>query len=186
MKIRWDAGTYSGNNQVNVAVTLFSTGKIRFDYGSGNTLLGSPTVGISAGDGTHYTLLNGYNGQATLTNANSVELNPTIPTSYAETPGSGNLFYTSGGGIAQNWHGDDTYFSYTLPFTFSFFGTNYTSVQVSTNGFLQFSGPNYAGDADQHTDRVPKQRPHRPAVGRSADRPDPATTSSSIRRWRIR
>ena len=47
-------------------------------------------------------------------------------------------------GVAQGWHADDAAFSLALPFAFPFYGTSYTSVQVSTNGFLQFTG---AGDA---------------------------------------
>jgi hypothetical protein len=34
--------------------------------------------------------------------------------------------------------GDDAYKAVTLPFTFNFYGTNYTSVNVCTNGFLNF------------------------------------------------
>jgi hypothetical protein len=69
--IRWAATTYSGGYPVNVAVTLYPDGRIRFHYGSGNTGL-SPTIGISAGDGTNY-LLSTYNNASTLTNANSHE-----------------------------------------------------------------------------------------------------------------
>ncbi len=52
-------------------------------------------------------------------------------------------------GTAQNWSGSDTYFNLTLPFAFTLYGTSYTQVQVSTEGFLQFaeSGTTgYAGD----------------------------------------
>jgi len=50
------------------------------------------------------------------------------------------------GGVAQNWRGINTYFNYTLPFSFAFYGKTYTTVSVSTNGYLQFAGPDYAGD----------------------------------------
>jgi len=42
------------------------------------------------------------------------------------------------GGTAQNVKGDDTGKSYTLPFGFSFYGTTYTSVNVSSNGLMRF------------------------------------------------
>src|SRR5205814_1787619 len=34
--------------------------------------------------------------------------------------------------------GDDQTKAFTLPFTFTFYGTNYTSVNVCSNGFLNF------------------------------------------------
>jgi parallel beta-helix repeat protein len=69
--IRWDATNEADDSDVNVAVTLFNTGEIQLHYGPGNTNL-TPTVGISAGDGVQY-LLAAYDGDATLTNANSIE-----------------------------------------------------------------------------------------------------------------
>src|SRR5439155_27373306 len=37
---------------------------------------------------------------------------------------------------------DDGVVSYTLPFIFNFYGTNYTVVHISTNGNLHFGAPN--------------------------------------------
>jgi len=61
--IRWYTGFYSGRNRYsgeqNFASVLYSNGLIRFDYG---TIYGSATtdstqvVGVSFGDGTHYTI----------------------------------------------------------------------------------------------------------------------------------
>jgi subtilisin family serine protease len=68
---RWVASTYSGGNPCNFSIVLYSDGRIRLHYGSGNTGL-SATVGISNGDGIHY-LLSSYNNLPTLTNANSLE-----------------------------------------------------------------------------------------------------------------
>ena len=72
--IRWNATKVSGLTNVNFAVTLFANGQIEFDYGSGNTGL-TPTVGISAGDGQHYQIVSGYDGQSTLANADSIIFN---------------------------------------------------------------------------------------------------------------
>jgi|GEM_PF-1313264 len=70
--IRWDAVTYSGTYDCNFSITLYEDGLIRFHYGGGNTGL-TPTIGISAGDGSNY-LLTSYNNSTSLTNANSLEL----------------------------------------------------------------------------------------------------------------
>ncbi|MFT5126799.1 MAG: hypothetical protein ACI8W8_000395 [Rhodothermales bacterium] len=48
--MRWDASLEADLSDVNFAVTLFETGKIRFDYGAGNQNL-SPIIGLSRGDG---------------------------------------------------------------------------------------------------------------------------------------
>ncbi len=71
--IRWDATDQADGSQVNVAVTLFSDGSVRFDYGAGNTNL-TPTVGISSGNGQGYSSysLSSYDGHANLTNATSL------------------------------------------------------------------------------------------------------------------
>jgi len=43
-----------------------------------------------------------------------------------------------GGGSAQGWHADDNYWALSLPWEFNFYGTEYNSVYVSSNGFLNF------------------------------------------------
>ena len=63
------------------------------------------------------------------------------------TAPSGQSIYTTGAiGTRQGWHGSDGYFTLDLPFAFSFYGVSYSSVDVSTSGFLQFAGSDYAGD----------------------------------------
>jgi len=69
--IRWNATNAADNSPVNFSVTLFSSGQVRFDYGSGNTNL-APNVGISSGNGQAY-LLSAYDGQSSLTNAASAQ-----------------------------------------------------------------------------------------------------------------
>jgi Ca2+-binding RTX toxin-like protein len=73
--IRWNATNAADNSDVNFSVTLFNNGKIRFDYGSGNTNL-SPTVGISRGDG-RFSVISSYDGRSSLTNVGSVEFHLT-------------------------------------------------------------------------------------------------------------
>jgi hypothetical protein len=73
--IRWQGTTYETGEPVNFAVVLFEDGCIRFDYDGGNSNL-SPTVGISAGNGTDYLIIPGYNGSYSLTDVESVLLTP--------------------------------------------------------------------------------------------------------------
>jgi hypothetical protein len=49
---------------------------------------------------------------------------------------SGNEF--EGGGVGQSWSGDNNAWEYTLPFTFSIYGSDYTSAWISTNGSICF------------------------------------------------
>ena len=44
-----------------------------------------------------------------------------------------------GGGVAQGWNTDDGYWEYELPFTFHFYGQDYTTIYISSNGYLGFS-----------------------------------------------
>jgi len=46
-----------------------------------------------------------------------------------------------GGGTPMGWHGDDDSWSYTLPFDFPFYGTNYTTIYISSNGLITFLSP---------------------------------------------
>ncbi|MBI4582940.1 MAG: hypothetical protein HY717_02730 [Planctomycetes bacterium] len=58
-------------------------------------------------------------------------------TGYVEEP-SAPLF--EGIGLAMNWHDDDGFWSYALPFEFPFYGKIYETVTVSSNGYLEL-GP---------------------------------------------
>ncbi|MCC5830183.1 MAG: right-handed parallel beta-helix repeat-containing protein, partial [Phycisphaeraceae bacterium] len=70
--IRYNATHNVTGQNVQFAVVLFADGRIRFDYGPGNTGL-SPTIGVSRGD-QRFVTLSIYNDVTTLTHANSVEL----------------------------------------------------------------------------------------------------------------
>ncbi|XLQ20730.1 MAG: SBBP repeat-containing protein [Candidatus Moraniibacteriota bacterium] len=41
-----------------------------------------------------------------------------------------------GGGIAQGWQGDDDNWDYALPFTFNFYGVDYTNIKIGSNGAI--------------------------------------------------
>ncbi len=64
VRIRWRAQTYAGAQPVDVSVTLTRDGVIRFDYHIPHANL-TPTIGISSGDGTQYTLSQ-RNGHGTI------------------------------------------------------------------------------------------------------------------------
>ncbi len=69
--IRWQASTIAPDNSaVDFSVVLSENGEIRFDYGITNTSV-TPTIGVSNGDGTHYTLAS-INGNGVLTGQNSL------------------------------------------------------------------------------------------------------------------
>jgi hypothetical protein len=71
---------------------------------------------------------------------------------YTEVKLSGNGFGSTG--VAQGWHSSGNSWTLTLPFAFSFYGVSYTSVQVSSEGFLQFAGPDSAGDSANSTAKL--------------------------------
>ena len=75
--IRWQAETLTpdcSGDAVNVEVILYQDGRIRFNYGGGNTNL-TPTIGISKGDSVCHDLCS-YNGSSSLTNVDSVLYTP--------------------------------------------------------------------------------------------------------------
>jgi len=71
--IRW-AGETASAAVVNFAVVLWANGVIDFRYGTGNSNV-SPTIGISAGDGSNYVLAD-YNGRQDLRQANTIRFVP--------------------------------------------------------------------------------------------------------------
>jgi subtilisin family serine protease len=56
---------------------------------------------------------------------------------YFETDLGSSLFTEVG--TARGWHADDSTWSYSLPFTFPFYGGEYNSVYVCSNGFIDFT-----------------------------------------------
>jgi len=46
-----------------------------------------------------------------------------------------------GGGVPMGWHADDASWTYTLPFSFPFYGNDYSSICVSSNGLITFLDP---------------------------------------------
>ena len=71
--IRWQGSEVQDGSPVNFAVTLFSSGNIRFDYGDGNANL-APTVGLSMGV-NGVVRLSRYDGAENLADVASVQFN---------------------------------------------------------------------------------------------------------------
>ncbi|MFM8324561.1 MAG: hypothetical protein ACKN9U_06860, partial [Pirellulaceae bacterium] len=63
-------------------------------------------------------------------------------------------------GTAQGWRWNGTYWNLNFPsgFTFPFYESNYTSVSVSTEGFLYFSGPMSPSDNANTIDKLKANR----------------------------
>src|SRR5437867_7899415 len=83
---------------------------------------------------------------------------------------------TSGNGLAN----DDGVVTTTLPFSFNFYGTNYTQMFISTNGNVNFFAPNDAFPAWSDYACLPRVDPHVPRAMIAPDWVDlviPLTTS---------
>ena len=61
-----------------------------------------------------------------------------------------------GGGVARGWRADDRSWEFQLPFSFPFFGQEYESVYVCSNGYLDFtdSTPSYLNSGEAFKARV--------------------------------
>ncbi len=87
-------------------------------------------------------LLNGLYGPVSLEASNGQPpLNWIVLTAgqYYETNLGSSQFSVVG--TAQNWRADDNSWSYTLPFAFPFYGSDYTTIYVGSNGYLNMDGP---------------------------------------------
>jgi hypothetical protein len=111
------------------AYTAECTTALAGDGDTGNDMV---TINFSMVQNNHgttatYKYANAYACQATA---------PITGTAYAwNNPGSTEITWTTG---------DDDVAPLTIPFPFSFYGTNYTTVYASTNGWISFTDPSIA------------------------------------------
>ena len=73
VKLTWRGVNEANGQPVNFSAVLMSDGRMRFDYGAGNTGL-TPTVGVSMGDGLRAMRVAGYDGAGELGGAASVDI----------------------------------------------------------------------------------------------------------------
>gem|GEM_PF-2301679 len=74
----------------------------------------------------------------------------------SESIGTSSSFTVSG--IAQTWNDDDAIFSYTLPFSFPYFGVGVSDVQVSTNGVLWMCPSCGSNSSLSDSSQIPNQK----------------------------
>ena len=121
--------TVNSTNGINVTDNINVTGAVTLAAGAGDLNQSSGSGRISnIGTGTSGTpgmSLSGANITLhSVQSAGGVQLT---------TPGTVNLL-----GMGSGSYIDDTFFSYNLPFTFNYFGTDYTQAFITTNGLITF------------------------------------------------
>ncbi len=64
---------------------------------------------------------------------------------------TGTQLFDSTQGTAMGWHGDDSRWSYTLPFSFPYYNSSYTSIYICSNGFIgtTYSGTDYSSTINE-------------------------------------
>lgn len=113
------------------------------DWSDNGTALSMTHTGLSLQTSTTYYITVKAENAAGLTSA-----------SYYQEKNSSNTFI--GAGTAQNWKEDDKSWSYTLPFPFNFYGLEYSTVFIDSNGYLDFmaSSSSYANSTNTLKDNV--------------------------------
>ena len=81
-----------------------------------------------------------YTGYHNISNANSLLFTPLSDSLYQCRILETSDFITTGD--PNGWHADNGSWNYDLPFSFPFYGVEYTSVNVCNNGFLDFADTN--------------------------------------------
>ena len=117
VKIRWRGEDYNSGADCRFAVVLFEDGRIRFDYGSGNSST-FPTVGISRSHSADFILIPGYDGSSNLGNADSWTFTPTgsqlPPGLSVSANGTVSGTPTAGGTYSPLFKVQDTLYTYDL------------------------------------------------------------------------
>ncbi len=141
LSANWDQAidNESGINKYHYAIGTTTGGTDVIDWIDNGSALSGTQIGLNLKDGTtYYFTIKAQNGDG-------LETDP-IYSGYYETL-TNNEFI--GSGTAQNYRADDVYWEYTLPFTFNFYGTDYTKVYISSNGVLFFSSPSTGHENSQ-------------------------------------
>src|SRR3990170_1893462 len=111
-------------------VQLYDNGDIVMSYSDWISGYG----GLSKGDGAAYMTIS----PADLTAFKfAYSYTPIIIDAYTYSVSSISYFWETGG--TPIFSGDDTYGTYALPFSFPFYGTNYNTIYVGSNGYITFN-----------------------------------------------
>ncbi len=150
---------YPKNATVDLLIGGTATTSAKFAFK--NVFSGTPTASISGTAGATYLTADGTLattnkqtlnlGNATTTgnillNGGNVGIGTTDPGAklqittdqfnYTTNESIGGSSTFSTGGTGQTWQADDNLYSYTMPFSFPFYGSNITDIQVSPNGVI--------------------------------------------------
>jgi subtilisin family serine protease len=121
-------------------VQLYDNGDIVMSY---NDWI-SGRAGVSKGDSATYITISPADTTAFKF---TYSYTPVIINTYTYSMSTIPYFWETGG--TQIFTGDDTYGSYTLPFSFPFYGTNYNTIYVGSNGYITFNqGYTYYSDSN--------------------------------------
>jgi len=138
--ILWYGRAYGAPPDHNLMlVQLYDNGDIIMSYSDWISGL----AGVSKGDGTAYITISPADTTAFKF---TYSYTTVVIETYTYSVNSIPYFWETGG--TQIFTGDDTYGSYTLPFSFPFYGTSYNKIYVGSNGYITFNqGYTYYSDS---------------------------------------
>ncbi len=149
-------GTQAGDITVNAPITVTGLGvSPTLELNAANNIfINSPITKDAAATSTYFYLYLSHNALNTAPNSNITLASTSmirridyINTKNAGVWGAGIVHVLGtastsagfiGGGTAQNFHVDDSWLTYPLPFGFTFYGVNYTTMYVASNGIITF------------------------------------------------
>jgi len=136
-------GSQFGDEQADGYVKFLPGQNAEIITWSNSTIVCRVPAGAQSGEVVVYTPTGASNG---------IEL--IILTRYYDEELVDNEFLNSGD--AKGWEGDDEIWLYNMPFNFRFFGKEYSSVYVSSNGFLDFtsSTSSYLNSVERIRERI--------------------------------
>ncbi len=139
------ASTYSWSPATALSATTGSSVSVSGSAGSIYSVAGLSSNGCSS---SAYTTAQTFTpiataNRTTVCAGDTTMLNAYIDSTYAVLAGTYSLTPTTGFATATS--GDDASASISIPFTFNFFGTNYTSVNACTNGHINFGAGTNTG-----------------------------------------
>lgn len=137
-----------GGSNANTGSLIATTGNVRVDspsslvtlIGAGNTDTGMIRAGDNVVVNSGLLSLNGGSGQnsGSIVAANNVDITANGLSGITWNGPDGMLFSTTGQTVFTGTQDDEVRSNLALGMTFNFFGTNYTTVSPSSNGFLWF------------------------------------------------